>query len=197
MFNYAEELPSERTGRTLLLMGVALLIVLAVVGAYVYWNRVPPVAEGRLPGVRAYLPHHVDAKAADAEAASQGADPLVVLAPVRITNVGKKPLTVSDLMADLTLGDQEYHSLDIAAEDFPRLFQYYPELAQSQEQQPVLRRAVIQPGQTLQGLLVFNYPLTLAQWGQRKSFVVTITFEHEKNLVLTDPSLSSSPSPGE
>lgn len=199
MFNVNEEIPSIRVGRALALMFLSAFVVLGVVAGYVWWNRVPPSSHGVLLSLRAFSPPPLKTAGItdEAAAAMQGDQKLIVLAPVRISNIGKKPLTVLDLSADLDMGKIDYHSLDISADDFARVFKYYPDLAQMEGQQPLARHAVIQPGQTLQGLLIFNYPASLDDWSQRKSFDIRVTFEHAKDLVLPDPAKKAGSSSGE
>ncbi|MBT9330217.1 hypothetical protein [Paracidobacterium acidisoli] len=188
MFNVNEEIPSVRPVRILGLMGIAALLVAVVIAGYVFWNKTPPSAEGKLLQVRVYRPQLRTDNNSSGEAAEAATDQdgsLVILTPVRISNVGQKPLNITEMYAVLKMGNSEYRSFDISASDFPRVFKYYPELSSFADQQPVLRNTTLQPGAAVQGLLIFNYPLSFDQWNQRQSFKVTISFAHAKDLVLT------------
>ena len=182
MFNVAEEFPSVRIGHVLKLAGIASIIVLVGIAIYVYFGRIPPSAEGEMLD---FAPYQAQAKA-DAPISvtlSQAKQPLLVLARVKIRNVSKKPLSVFELGAILTIGDAEYRSLNVSDADFERVFQYFPALSR---QEPIPQHAVIAPGQTMRGLLIFNYPVTMEQWNQRNSFRVTVSFDNEPDLVLKD-----------
>jgi hypothetical protein len=52
---------------------------------------------------------------------------------------------------------------------------------------PLRRDAQIQPGQSLDGLVVFSYQLSREQWDKRKSMQVTITFNGAKDVTLFAP----------
>ena len=183
-----------KAGHALKLAGLATFMILAAIAGYVYWNRVPPAAEGEVLSMRSYRPHAAPslltpaAVVASEPAEDQPDQPLIVLIPASIRNVGEKPLTVVDLTAVLHTGNAEYRSTDISAADFPRVFQFYPELADGQpQQQPMLRKTVIPPGGSLRGLLVFNYPVSPLEWTMRSSFTVAVAFDKGKDLVLSVP----------
>jgi len=189
MFNIAEEFPPVRIGHVLKLAGIAAIIVLIGIAIYVYFGRIPPSAEGEMLDFAPYQAQ-VKADAPISVTLSQAKQPLLVLTRVKIRNVGKKPLSVFELAAILTIGDAEYRSLNVSDADFERVFQFFPNLTR---QEPVPEHTVIQPGQTVQGLLIFNYPMTMDQWNKRNSFRVTVSFDNEPDLVLRDavPSTAS------
>jgi hypothetical protein len=53
---------------------------------------------------------------------------------------------------------------------------------------PLRRNLQIQPGQSVDGLVVFSYPLSREDWDKRKSMQVTISFSGAKDVTLNAPS---------
>ena len=90
------------------------------------------------------------------------------------------------MSALLSLPGEEHRSLAANATDFNRVFVAYPQLVPL-KQQPLLRDITIPAGETVEGQLIFNYPITKDQWDLRRSFDVTISFNHQKDLVLPAP----------
>jgi hypothetical protein len=192
MFNLVEEFPSARPSHVLKLGAVATLIVLLTIAAYVLLNPLPPGPVGQVLDIKLYTPpapasEAVSENGAEVVLASATLrnNPLLVLTPVKIENTGDQPFSIFDLFAVVRFSNGEYESADVSAEDFQKVFQFYPELV-GYQQQPLLRNSVIQPGETAQGLLIFNYPLTEEQWDLRKSFEVKASFDHGKDIVLSD-----------
>jgi hypothetical protein len=77
-------------------------------------------------------------------------------------------------------------SLGASQVSFDKVFQAYPQLAPLR-MDPLRRDAQIQPGQSVDGLVVFSYQLSKEQWEKRKSMQVTITFNGAKDVTLSAP----------
>jgi hypothetical protein len=189
MFNYAEELPSARPSHILKLGSVATLLVIAVIAGFILLNPAPREPVGEVLDVRLYAPPPPVVQAdglvlASAPAPALPSRTLLVLTPVKIHNTSDQPFSVFDLTGTVRLGNAEYESSNASAEDFQKVFYYYPELA-SYRQPALQRHAAIPPGATASGLLVFSYPLTEQQWSQRASFHVKASFDRGKDIVLT------------
>ena len=110
-------------------------------------------------------------------------DQLLILAQVRVTNVSKTPITIFDLNGLLLQGQEQTTSLGANGTDIHRLFQAFPALA-PMDAPPLERKTTIAPGQSAEGLIVFNYGLTPQQWQQRQGFEMRISFELGPTLVL-------------
>jgi hypothetical protein len=185
MFNLVEEFPGVRATHALKLGVIATLVVLAGIAGYVLLNPLPSGPVGEVLDIKLYAPHSPGAEAdGGVVLASTGhpGNPLLVLTPVKIHNSGDKPFSIFDISGVVRFSNAEYDSADVSPEDFRKVFQYYPDLA-SYSQPPLLRDSVIQPGETLKGLLIFNFPLTEEEWDVRKSFHVTASFDHGKDIV--------------
>ena len=186
MFNLVEEFPSPRASHVLKLGAVSTLLVLLAVAGFVMLNPLPRQPDGEVLDVKLYAPR-VPVSGTDAQvqaiSATDSAGPLLVLTPVRLRNASAAPLSIFDLNAVLRLGDAEYNSAAVSPVDFEGVFHAFPDLA-SYQQPPILRHAVIPPGQILEGLLIFHYPLSETQWDQRTSFQVRASFDHGPEIVL-------------
>jgi hypothetical protein len=177
-------------GNPILKVLLATAIVVLAIGAYVYFGEKPPVAVGEITHMTAY-PIHRDSKgehAADPNAArlENSFDQVIVIAEVRIHNQSKVPLFPMDMDGVLSLPGEDHHSFAAGSDNYNRLFIAYPELQQARRQ-PLVRDATIAPGETAEGQLVFNYPITKDQWDLRRSFEVTVSFQHQKDLTLPAP----------
>ncbi len=171
-------------------VGAALVLVLAIIGAYVYFNEQPPPVVGEVLHLTAY-PVHRESKAN--QFASQSIAPvdskfdeIIVLADVRLRNRSDGPVFLADMTATLKLPTEEDRSTAATATDFHRVFLAYPALS-PMKQQPLLRDITIPAGATQQGQLVFNYPIAKEAWDQRQSLDLTLSFTHQKDLVLPAP----------
>src|SRR5271170_1329145 len=175
MFNVAEDIPSARVGRTLALVVIAALIVLALIAGYVYVNRVPPTAEGELTAVWLYQPLPPATEDVPVSTVPRG-NRLLLLVPVRIRNLSEKPLSVMDLTGVVRVGDTDYKSYAASTLDFDKVFQYYPDL-DAYRQPTLLPHSEIPPGGESRGMVVFNYALDEDQWSKANSFQVDVTFD--------------------
>jgi hypothetical protein len=169
---------------------IAVVVVVLAVGAAFYFSTKPAVATGEVTHVNIYPIHRVSNAALNAEPRAAKVentfDQVVVLAQVRLQNRSKIPIYLSDISAVLVLPNEEDRSFAANPTNYNRLFLAYPELA-ALRQQPLLRDAAIPPGETVEGQLLFNYPITQDQWNARKSLDLTISFIHQPDLTLTAP----------
>jgi hypothetical protein len=176
--------------RALLIVLVATVIVIVAIGAYVYIDEKPPVAVGQIVKLDV-TPIHTEMRVGAGAQGVQGGmdtyDQLLILAQVKIRNQTNIPLFLHDMWSNLTTnnGDQE-RSLAANKNDFQSVFVAYPQMA-SLKQEPLQRDITLQPGQTVQGLIIFHYPMTKDQWDARHGFEAVISFMHQKNLVMPWP----------
>jgi hypothetical protein len=165
----------------------AVVIVVAIIGAYVWINTKPPVHAGQLVSITAY-PIHRELSTGSAIGGLAGAkdvyDEEIVIANVRIRSQTQMPLFLHDMWADVTLADGTIQRCTAAStSDFHNVFIAYPDLA-SKQTTPILRDTTMTPGQELDGQIIFHYPISAQQWDQRKDFKVYVQFLHQKDLVL-------------
>jgi len=172
----------------------ALVIVVACIGGYVWINTKPPVHRGALVSIDAY-PIHRELSTGSGLGGLAGQkdiyDEEIVVANVRITSQTQMPLFLHDMWADVTLADGTVErSTGASTKDYHDVFIAYPALAPKQTN-PVLRDTTMTPGQEINGQIVFHYPISGQQWGQRKDFKVYVEFLHQKDLVLDETPAAS------
>jgi hypothetical protein len=165
----------------------AVVIVVAIIGAYVWINTKPPVHAGQLMSITVY-PIHRELSTGSAIGGLAGAkdiyDEEIVIANVHISSQTKMPLFLNDMWADVTLADGTTQRCTAAStSDFHNVFIAYPDLA-SRQTAPILRDTTMTPGQQLDGQIIVHYPISAQQWNQRRDFKVYVQFLHQKDLVL-------------
>lgn len=178
-------------GRLALRALIALILTSLIVVIWIRFGRKTPVATGEIARVAIYP---VQAKIAGGAAGTpgmQGQDEIVnqllVFAHVRLRNPNRAPITIVDDWAVVTLPDgSTQRSLGASTADFDKVFQAYPQLAPVR--MDALRRDLqIQPGQSVDGMVIFSYPISREQWDSRKSMQVTISFNGAKDVILNAP----------
>jgi hypothetical protein len=172
MFNTVEDMPTTKPARTFSVVGIAIVIVLVVIAAYVMLNRVSPTAEGDISAIWLYQP--LPGQMADGSTAPSNG--LIMLVPVQVRNVSSKPLSIMDLSAVVHVGDTDYKSYAAPETDFDKVFQYYPDL-EAYRKPILLRHSQIPPGGESQGLVVFNFALTEDQWSHASAFNIDVAFD--------------------
>ncbi len=183
--------PPRSLGRLAVRVVLAALVVCAAIAAYVLLGQKPPAAAGDVARISVFPVHTTIHGKVDGAPGMAGEDEvydqLLVLAHVRVHNQSKEPITVDDAWATLTLPNGEMRrSLAASDTDFERVFAAYPQLAPIR-MDPFRRDVTIQPGDSIDGLLVFNYPLDPAQWSNRKSMTVTVSFANARELTMRAP----------
>lgn len=166
----------------------AVILIVAVVVFYFIVKK-PPQMAGAIVQVN-YYPVHSTISGAEGQGMQGGSEPfdqLLVFAVVQVRNQTNIPLFMQDISATLTTADgAEHENVAASSADFDRVFQAFPALA-SYRSQPFDRTATIAPGQSVQGLVIFNFPVTRQQWDGRKSGNVVVSFMHQNNLLISFP----------
>ncbi len=182
-----EQMEPRNPWRPLLVPAVIVIVGLAIAWAlFAHFGRSKPDASGTILRQVAY-PVQVNAADLQPEAGMAGNTPeqdeMILLVQARVTNISRSPLTIFDLESDIKLQGTNNQSTAALPEDIDRLFQRFPNLATGQ-MQPLSRHQVIAPGQSIQGLMVFNYGWSQQQWDQRKKAHVVISFQNGRPLTL-------------
>jgi hypothetical protein len=177
----------ERTlPRTILIIIAAIVIPAAVIAAYVWINREPAPYSGKILSVNVYPIHRDYTQPTTTEGIggqSESYDEILILANVRIQNLSKIPLYLHDMWAVVDLPDQSERSTAVSQADFDNVFVAYPTLKQYQK--PSLRRDItIAPGQSVEGMMIFNYQITQSQWQSASAMKISIDFLHQYPLVM-------------
>ena len=186
---YLSQEPRDPASNALKAVLIALVLVVAAVGAYVYLGEKPPVATGELIHVSA-IPIHQQSDlpaAAGMPGQTDAFDEVLVMAQVRLHNQTNIPLFLHEMYASLALPDDvERTSIAANKSDFGRAFVAYPQL-QPLKGEPILRDITIEPGQTVEGMMLFPFPITGAQYDQKKSLNINVVFMHQKTLTIHVP----------
>lgn len=119
----------------------------------------------------------------------QAQDDLYVLTTLHIDNRSKIPLTIDDITSTLTPPDDSAEPTTASA--IPRtgldgMYVTFPAL-KPLASTPLSRETIIPPGDHAEGMVMLHFPVTEADWNNRKSATVTISFYHQDPLTLTIP----------
>jgi hypothetical protein len=182
-----EQMEPTRPWRPLVIPAVIVIVGLAICWAlFAHYGRSKPDASGLVLRETVY-PVQVDAAESQSDpgmAATQPEqDETIVLVQARVTNISQKPLTIFDMVADVKLDGNNNQSSAALPEDIDRLFQRFPDLA-ANRMAPLARHQVIAPGQSAEGLIVFNYAWSAQQWSQRKNPHAVISFQNGRSLTV-------------
>ncbi len=170
---------------------LAVVIACLVIAAFVYFGRSRPTAQGEVARISVF-PVHTTIRGGIAGAPGMAGqdenyDQLLVFTIVRVHNLTKEPLNIYDMVGVVTFPDGDSRrSLAASDSDFNRVFAAYPQLAPLR-MDPLRRHATIAPGESTDGLLIFNYPFGRQQWDTRKAFTVTVSFANARELILRAP----------
>ena len=175
--------------RPLVVPAIIVIVGLCIAWAlFAHFGRSKPDASGAILRQVAYP---VQVNAADNQpeqpgmtgSATEPQNEMIVLVQARVTNISKSPLTIFDMESDFKLEGANNQSSAALPEDVDRLFQRFPDLASSRA--PLLaRHQVIAPGQSAEGLMVFNYAWSKQQWDDRKDAHTVISFQNGRPLSL-------------
>lgn len=163
-----------------------IVTTIAMVTWYTRMGTLAQVATGSVVQLTMYPMHTVadpNMLGPGMPGATPDQDQVIVLAQIHIKNISKEPLDIFDMTAQLTLPQEQRSSLDASPENIQRLFDNVPSLASMRK--PLLERnRLVAPGQTTQGLVVFNYPIPEQQWKQRRDFQITVSFDNAPSLII-------------
>lgn len=169
---------------------IAAIVVSIALGLYVYLGQKPPVAAGEILTMNLY-PVHTLVNSGGGSEGMQGAgeyyDQLLILAKIQVRNQTDIPLFLQDIAATIQLPDgSEQENVTASDKDMDRVFQAYPSLNYLRTDS-IRRDITLSPGQAVQGLAVFNFPITKEQWDTLQKAKVVVSFMHQKNLEILLP----------
>ena len=168
---------------------IAAIVVSIAMGLYVYLGQKPPVAAGEILTMKLY-PVHAIIKGGGPDGMqgnNEYYDQLLILAKIKVRNQTDIPLFLQDVSSTIKLPDgSEQVNVTVGDRDMERVFQAYPSLAYMRAD-PVHRDITMTPGDSVQGLVIFNFPITKEQWDTLQSAKVVVSFMHQKPLELMLP----------
>jgi hypothetical protein len=169
---------------------IAAIVMTIAIALYVYLGQKPPVAAGEILSMNLY-PVHTLVNSGGGPDGMQGAgeyyDQLLILAKVRVRNQTDIPLFLTDVSSTIKLPDgSEQFNVTAGDKDMDRVFQAYPSLAYLRGES-IHRDITLSPGQSVEGLAIFNFPISKEQWNTLQTAKVVVSFMHQKNLELLLP----------
>jgi hypothetical protein len=171
---------------------IAAIVVSIALGLYVYLGQRPPVASGEVLQTTLYPLHTVINNSGGASeegmaGSSESYDQLLILTKIKIRNQTDIPLFLQDISSSIKLPDgSEQENVSASNRDMDRVFQAYPSLSYLRADS-IPRDITLTPGQSAEGLAIFNYPVSKEQWGKLQTAKVVVSFMHQKNLELIIP----------
>ncbi len=175
-------------GSSYLLWALIIAFVVISVGTAIFLllNRPQPFAVGEAPQVWVHPVHTLNTPidAAGEQTAGEVFDQVLVFAHIRVRNESKEPIVLKELLTNVELDDGIHSSYAATATDFGRIFVAYPQLA-SLHTAPLLRDAVIQPGQVDEGMIVSAFRVSKEQWTARKNLNFTVELKYHPDLIIT------------
>jgi len=163
----------------------AFVVVSVAITLFLLANKKPPVSTGEVTQVWAHEVHTLNTPvdANGVQTAGQVFDQVLVLANVRVRNQSDQPIVLKDLLTNATFDDGPHSSYAATATDYERIFIAYPEL-KGLHSKTLARDTVIQPGQTLDGMIISSFHVSKEQWTARKDLSFSIQFKYHPDLLL-------------
>ena len=170
---------------------IAAIAVSIAIGLYVWLGERPPVASGDILTMNLYPVHTLINNGGGSDTGMAGAaeyyDQLLILAKVKVRNQTDIPLFMQDISAAIKLPDgSEQVNITASNKDMDRVFLAYPSLSYLRTDS-IPRDTTLTPGQSVQGLAIFNFPINKEQWDSLQTAKVVVSFMHQKNLEIVLP----------
>jgi len=167
---------------------------LLAISVYLWIHFTPPVHSGQVLSVDVYPIHRELSTGPTNGSKTDGLqgqpdiyDQLIVLANVRIKNQTNIPLFLHDMHGVVHLqNDEEQSSLAASPKDIDKVFIAYPDLKKLRKE-PLPRDLTLAPGQQAEGMVIYNFPISKAQWDSRSDMQMKFSFLHQNALVLSAP----------
>jgi hypothetical protein len=169
---------------------IAAIVMSIAIGLYVYLGEKPPVAAGEVLSMNLYPVHTLVNNGGGSEGmpgVGEYYDQLLILAKIRVRNQTDIPLFLEDISATIKLPDgSEQVNVTAGDKDMDRVFQAYPSLSYLRADS-IHRDITLTPGQVVEGLAIFNFPISKDQWDKLQMAKVLVPCMHQKNLELLLP----------
>ena len=168
---------------------ISAVLVTAGIALFIYFAHTPPVSVGTVSGVWAHGVHTLSSSvdAAGVPVASEPYDQVLVFAKVRLHNQSNQPVVLREMMTNVTMEDGLRSSYVATETDYKRIFIAYPELA-GLHAPPITRDTVIEPGESLEGMIVSSFRCTKEMWATHKDLSFTFQFKLHPDLVIVPTS---------
>ncbi|HEX2917655.1 MAG TPA: hypothetical protein VHN81_04005 [Edaphobacter sp.] len=163
-----------------LILGMAIAIVL----------RYTPATTAKLKVVHtAVYPTHTEFKADSIIVGrDRSQDDLYVVTTLNMEDRLNLPLFIKDMTATLETADGEkIETSAVQKQDFENLFTTFPALKPLVTAAPLLRDTLIESGKSVEGTVVFHFPVTEDVWNHRRAATLHIALYHQGRVSVTIP----------
>ena len=137
----------------------------------------------------AVLPTHTEIETGSKEVGHQteAEENLYVLTTLRIDDKLHDPLFISDMTSTLTTADDAVTTTSaVEKNDLNAIYIAFPQI-KPLTGTPLLRESTIPIGGHAEGMVILHFPITQADWDNRKSATLTVTFYHQGPTTITIP----------
>lgn len=179
---------------------LAVVLVSVATALYVYFSRPAPISSGSVGRVSA-APMPIERQTeegTDIPVTIQ--DQLLVFAQIHVQNLSDKTLVVQDITADMlengttTTSTKDPNvtttttrrSTAASGRDYQRVFDLFPQFS-AYKTDPVLADTKIAPHQSIDGTVIFSYPISQQQWDLRRGLVIHVEFDNNTTLSIQAP----------
>jgi hypothetical protein len=178
----------QQERRSYLVPGLLALVILGLIGGYIYWRVPHRMADAAVTHLAVYPVHTVLSTGSRlVGAGDQAQDDLYVLATIHIDNRLHIPLFLSDFTATYTAADDTVTQTGALEErDFADVFTTFPAL-KPLAGNALRRESTIDPDGHADGTIILHFPITQVEWDQRKSASISVAFYHQDPLTIPIP----------
>jgi hypothetical protein len=177
--------PERRSYTAPVLIALAVLIAAGVVA----WLYFPHHTADLTITHAAVVPTHTEIETGSKVVGHQteAQDNLYVLLTLHIDNKLRDPLFISDFTSTFTTTDDAVATTTATEKnDLDAIYTAFPQV-KSAATTPLLRESTIPPGGSAEGMVMLHFPITQADWNNRKSATLTVTFYHQGPITITIP----------
>jgi len=179
---------AQGTSHVVVAAVIAALVISGLIAFYflVVSRQPPPPSVGEVTSVWVYPLHTVtpDVDASGMATTPEEYDQVLVFAQVRLRNQSKAPLILHQVLTNIKMDDGTHSSYAADLADYQRIFIAYPQLSMLHDQ-PFPIAAILEPGQTVQGMMICAFRMTAAEWAKHKDLNFSFGFRYQPTLTLT------------
>ena len=162
--------------------------VLAIIAALIFYFNPHDTAALAVSNTSAIPTHTVfKSNTTEVNVTPAAEDNLYILTTLKVDDHLRLPITIDTINLNLITADGQQTTTGAATStDLPAIFTAFPQLKPLQAP-PLLRETEIAPGQSAQGQLVFEFPITQDLWDKRKSATITLSLYHQTPITIKIP----------
>lgn len=178
---------AQSTNRNLLAPVLIAFLLLGFVLAIFIRHTPPQAVDLTITHTAVYPAHTVFKSDSLVVGSDKTEDDLYVLATLRVEDPLHLPLFLKDFTATLTTADNQQITTSAAEEkDLPNIYTSFPAL-KALASPPLRRETLIEPGTSVEGMVLLHFPITEEVWSRRKSAVLNVDLYHTGAFPITIP----------